>query len=204
MSATMIKMVKLTNLQKWNGSAWVALYAKALEVAIITEVTVYENATGVSSASPLPITIDWSNFISNGVPNQTIFGSDANLIVTTVKSIKIRYKIETTSSEIMNPTLTSPDYFYQIIKLSFPTTDAVTGISIYPTGTYNASIKVKVPALVLAALASGQNVAGVHAYLADTANWRIDYLAPGASAVSNLTPATCTLVVNSTVHCTAR
>jgi hypothetical protein len=202
MAATMIKKVKLTEIQRWNGttSSWVSLYGKSGASAeeIITEVTGYEDTTGVASSSPLPITINWASFKSKVTVGYTIFGSTGNLLATTLKSIKIRYKIETTSSEVSNPVQTTPNYFYQIIKLSFPDTGGVSGISTTPTGTYTASIKVRVPALILAALPSGQSVAGVHAYLAAAANWRIDYLAPNAGSLASLTPSNASIGADGT------
>lgn len=181
--------VELTDLAWWNHSsnAWMSLYSKLGEASavLMDKIKVYDNATGHNPATPLAFNVIWDNLNISGVSGHTIFGDVANMIPTSLRSVKLRYKIKTTSAD--DSYVTTASFYYQMLFLSFPDTGVITGEPQNMTGSVSASITVKFPSFTQAMLGGVGTPQGMQAYIANAAKWNITWTPPGGGA-QNIQP----------------
>lgn len=177
-----IKKIELVNLERWDSveNAWKQLRSKKGSDAVedVTEVVLYDNVTGFDpTSSGFDIRINWASFNNGTDDGNSIFGSDGGLIATTAKSQKIRYKIKTTSAGSPSDVeVTSPAYYYQMLKLALPTTGVISGLPPAAGGSIGAVISINFPGISSSMVwGTGETQTDVQRILQNTANWTANW-----------------------------
>lgn len=172
-----IKKIEMVQIKRWNGSAWVNMYFTRGGGAetLIETIILYSNETGFDPSSAFTAEVRWDNFNVPDNTGCTIFGASGNMIPVATKAIRIRYKLKTTSAGTPDVEVTTDNYYYQLIKVAFPTTGAFTGLPATATGNINATIAVKCPAFTNDMV---PNSATVQSHLSNPNNWRLVWTNP--------------------------
>lgn len=195
--ANVIK-AEMISIARWDNSisAWVNVYGKKSggSATKFDEVVLYDNTTGQPTTSKLTASINWASFSIAGTSGYTLFDpSDALMIPSTTKSIKLRYKMRTTTDAASNAVVTSDNYYYQMINCDTPNTTAgsgITGVPATATSTLNITVVVQFPSFTQAMFTNtGQTLSNVQAYLGQSAKWKCWYTAP-TGATTEYVPST--------------
>jgi hypothetical protein len=190
-----IKQIRLKHLQYWDTvtSTWNDLYAvdtavgteRSLGVGSQYSVAVYDAGTGagLDPAQPFNHGMLWDYFsVDDGMGTSddwTIFYTSTppegtKLLDSTIKSLKIRYRISVTDdSEPAN--IWSPiDLYYQIISGAYPA-DHISYSGVITTGPFAPTIYVKLPGISNTMVA---NSATLFSWAADVNNWKVTWKRP--------------------------
>jgi hypothetical protein len=190
-----IKQIRLRDLQYWDTvtSTWKDLYA--VDTAVETErslgvgsqysVAVYDAGAGagLDPDQPYSYGINWDYFsVDDGLGTSdewTLFYTGTppegtKLLVSTIKSLKIRYKISVTDDSDPANTWDPGTQYYQIISGAYPA-DHISYSGVITTGPFAPSINVKLPGISNTMVT---NSATLFSWAADVNNWKVTWKRP--------------------------
>lgn len=190
-----IKQIRLKDLQYWDTvtSTWNDLYA--VDTAVQTErslgvgsqysVAVYDAGAGpgLDPAQPFNYGMLWDYFSvddGSGTSDEwTIFAPDpiaegSKLLASTIKSLKIRYRISVTDDSDPANTWSPVTLYYQIVSGAYPA-DHISYSGVITTGPFAPSISVRLPGISNTMVA---NSATLFSWAADVNNWKVTWKRP--------------------------
>lgn len=193
-----IKQIRLKDLQYWDTvtSTWKDLYA--VDTAVQTErslgvgsqysVAVYDAGTGAGHDPDQPFSqgINWDYFsVDDGLgisEEWTLFYTGlplegTKLLSSTIKSLKIRYKISVTDDSDPANTWSPVTLYYQIISGAYPA-DHISYAGTITTGPFAPTIYVKLPGISNNMVA---NSANLFSWAAEVNNWKVTWKRPNGT-----------------------
>lgn len=119
-----VRKVCLTGVQKYNGSGWVNLKAKLSEALVdlgTVDVILYDNAIGLTDPTAYAAEVNWNNLTISTGTGYSVFGTDAQQILSTAKSPLIRYKVKTVVYTTEEVEVINQNYYHMMINAGFAT-----------------------------------------------------------------------------------
>lgn len=178
-----IKKIELVDVNYWSASKeWKKMNCKLEDepVAELTALVLYDDETGFEPGAGYDAPLKWDTFTVGDKPGYTIFGETHDLIPAATKSIRIRYKIKTTSAGTPDTETTSDGYYYQIVRFAVPETGVVSGLVGAITGTITATISINVPGFSIA-MASPNAYQTLMEYMTTAEAWELLWGISGGS-----------------------
>jgi len=171
-----VKKVEMVEIKYWSAlGAWTTMKKKTGEtISDLTTIDLYSDETGFDPTEGLAAVLKWDAFTVAEVTDYTIFGATGGLIAENTPSIKIRYKLKTTSAGTPDTTTTTDGFYYQIVNFSVPATGVVSGLVAAITGTITATITVNVPGFN-AAMANPDAYQALMSYMLTAAAWNFTW-----------------------------
>lgn len=171
-----VKKVEMVEIKYWSaGGKWITMKKRTGEtISDLTTIDLYSDETGFDPTEGLAAGLKWDSFTVGEVKDYTIFGETGDLIAEKTPSIRIRYKLKTTSAGTPDTTTTTDGFYYQIVNFSVPATGVVSGLVAAITGTIGATITVNVPGFN-AAMANPDAYQALMSYMQKSAAWKFTW-----------------------------
>lgn len=167
-----VKEINLVEVSSWDNasSKWIGLkYDPGSGVADLLKLQAYKSASGEVMSSK-QLNVNWDSFSDGTNTTCTIFG--ASLIATSIKSVRLRYKVQVVSDDpdVGDVVSVSEDYAYMMVKMDFGDNSVEDDIpSVVDGGKLEAVLSVKFPSFTNAMV--GTDLAETLVEFHEKANW---------------------------------
>lgn len=174
-----VKEINLVEVSSWDNasSKWIGLkYDPGSGVADLLKLQAYKSASGELMSSK-QLNVNWDSFSDGTNTTCTIFG--ASLIATSIKSVRLRYKVQVVSDDpdVGDVVSVSEDYAYMMVKMDFGDNSVEDDIpSVVDGGEVAAGLIVEFPSFTTAMV--GSALEETLSEFEDKGNWSFEWTTP--------------------------